>query len=966
MLEIYILLTLCAVGFLLNKTNADFKKPLSNQKQLVNLNEMPSMKNIYESKHYNDTDATLWRRGEKKFNASLNPEKTNVISYNHPMIMDELKEAEEEKKILSLSGEYISKDKFTHENMTPFYGGTVKQNMDDKANRVLLENFTGVSDIQTNKCEVASFYDVSKNMGNVNGSQDAADFYKDRIVAPTLRAHEFPIPQLHVGPGLGMGYTATPTGGYQQFESQDYATSRTVDQLRTKLNPDKKALGISDIQKTTYKGRTVDGLKTSLMAGIGKVNKNRVNTDYEQTQDMWLKTTAANLKPYYDGDWDVKETNRMTTSRENVGTAYKWGQFARTGDPLVKKSTKQQLKADYYGPGALDTYGVGEKFDYGKAQILVYNNERDVTSTKVYQGNVLSLVKAIIAPIEDMIKITKKQEGVDNPRHFGNLNIQIPNKQTVYDPNDTARTTIKETTVHDAIISNLKGHEKLTVHDPNDTARTTIKETTIHDAIISNLKGYEKLTVHDPNDVARTTTKETLVHEYLLGNLKGNEKLTVHDPNDVARTTIKETTVHDYLIGNLKGNEKITVWDPNDVTRTTIKETTIHEYLLGNLKGNEKLTVHDPNDVARTTTKETMVHEFLLGNLKGNEKLTIYDPNDIARTTTKETTVHEYLLGNLKGYEKIQVHDPNDTARTTTKETTIHEYLLGNLKGYEKIQVHDPNDVARTTLKETLIHDESGTYAHNLTDAAGAKQLYVYDPEEIAKKTIRETLEREDYELNLAARVYKGTAYDPEDIARKTTKETIVGLEREYGNLDRMARGGGYETNEYDAKDTQKQFLSDYEYYGVAMRDSGEGYITNEYDAKVTQKQFLSDHEYYGGANAVDSKKEMSYDDMYNANITERQEVLLFERDPTQTSVKVFNDCINVATPRKNLCEIKTERNTMNRDHIMNNIPTLTDYTVTKMRKNTAYEVDDRLDVSLLDAFKENPYTFPLNSAPGY
>ena len=42
--------------------------------------------------------------------------------------------------------------------------------------------------------------------------------------------------------------------------------------------------------------------------------------------------------------------------------------------------------------------------------------------------------------------------------------------------------------------------------------------------------------------MARTTIKETTIHNSREGNVKGPEKLTVYDPIDVAKTTIKETT----------------------------------------------------------------------------------------------------------------------------------------------------------------------------------------------------------------------------------------------------------------------------------------------------------------------------------------------------------------------------------------------------------------------------------------
>ena len=92
---------------------------------------------------------------------------------------------------------------------------------------------------------------------------------------------------------------------------------------------------------------------------------------------------------------------------------------------------KPQLNKFDLGNASLAAQGAKDKHDYGKANILVYKNERDVTSTKVYQGNLTSMIKSIIAPIADMIKITKKDDMIDNPRHFGNVNVQIPDKPSI-------------------------------------------------------------------------------------------------------------------------------------------------------------------------------------------------------------------------------------------------------------------------------------------------------------------------------------------------------------------------------------------------------------------------------------------------------------------------------------------------------------------------------------------------------
>ena len=51
------------------------------------------------------------------------------------------------------------------------------------------------------------------------------------------------------------------------------------------------------------------------------------------------------------------------------------------------------------------------------------------------------------------------------------MGADMPKKQTVYDPNDIAKTTIKETTLEYDHDGNIKGPQKLTVHDPNDIAK---------------------------------------------------------------------------------------------------------------------------------------------------------------------------------------------------------------------------------------------------------------------------------------------------------------------------------------------------------------------------------------------------------------------------------------------------------------------------------------------------------------
>ena len=91
------------------------------------------------------------------------------------------------------------------------------------------------------------------------------------------------------------------------------------------------------------------------------------------------------------------------------------------------------------------------------------------------------------------------------------MNAQIPKKQTVYDVNDIARTTIKETTIHNEREGNIKGPERLTVYDPNDVAKTTIKETTENNTHEGNIGvATTKNRVYDYDTAPKITIRNTL------------------------------------------------------------------------------------------------------------------------------------------------------------------------------------------------------------------------------------------------------------------------------------------------------------------------------------------------------------------------------------------------------------------------------------------------------------------------
>lgn len=692
MIEVYIALSLVSLGYLFN-----YSKPVSStSKHYIEPNALPSQTSIHGSTHTETVHKIEKANAQHLYQQAQQKDPKLVISKNHVL-------EKSDKGVRLMSGKTISPSDFVHSNMVPFFkGSTPTQSIDPEANQSRLEAFTGISKNYKPKHETETFFEMEKDVGNVNGSAHNVDFMQDRVVASAIHNNVLPFKQVLVGPGMGLGYNDNPTGGFQQYEVQDYAKPKNVDELRTKTNP-----------KVTYEGRVLEGQKGQMLGKVGKVRKNRVERVYQQTPDMYLKTTGAYLKAKKHPKYVAKITNRQDTTQ-----SYRGGAFDKSKQNLVhgeyRDANKQQLHSLNKGHANLDSIGRGTKFDYGLKSIQVYANERDTTTTRTYEGNLTTVVKAMIAPIQDIFRTTKKEHMADHEREFGNMHTQIPEKPPVHDPNDVARTTIKETTLAESQTMNLKGTNKSVVYDPNNIARTTIKETTLTEAEKLNLKGPVRAYVYDPNEIARTTTKETTLSEAQMMNLYGTKKGFVYDPNDVARTTIKESTLTEAELMNFIGSAKGYVHDPNDIARTTINETTLHEADVGNLyTGRNAGQMYDSDDEARITLRQTLEDFDTNINLTGHAKQYVYDPDDVARTTTKETLIDHDYIGGVDGFVKNvgEYRDNNYQLKETHKQyLTDHEYI-GHVDacvdgtGY----MVAPTDVKNTTRQTTSDNDYYGT-----------------------------------------------------------------------------------------------------------------------------------------------------------------------------------------------------------------------------------------------------------------
>lgn len=488
-------------------------------------NDIPSMKNIYDSTYWNQVKQDEQQRGNKMFNMA-EARNTGIVAM--PATSDMFKNmnytipnnSKSPEYVQSLTGNKINRDTFIHNNMTPFLRKNVTQNTNIETMSPFLDSRTGNNQFWQTKKEVPCMFKPQANIGgNICGMKNNDDFYKSRLEFKEKANNFFPIEQVKVGPGLNKGYDSKGVGGFHQTETNTLARPKNLDELRSKIN-----------QKQSYFNIPVKGhIKGTDQRGVQMpLDKNRPDTVYEQSEDMWIKTTGANSK------------NSLRPAQN------------------IRPTTRQESHIDYKGGVSISDANAGISDDYGKSKVIVYNNERATTENKPVVSNVTSIVKAIVSPVVDALKYTMKEYTVESERGVGNPSIQIPEKATTYDPdNHIMKTTVKETTIHDSEMINLSGNKE-TYSTLTDQAKTTVKETLIHDSVHTNIKaGDGGYTTTD--DEAKTTIRETVKAVDTVRNIGGvTYSVSVYDPEIVAKTTVKETTLiakspYGFLGGILEG-----------------------------------------------------------------------------------------------------------------------------------------------------------------------------------------------------------------------------------------------------------------------------------------------------------------------------------------------------------------------------------------------------------------------------
>ena len=344
--------------------------------------------------------------------------------------------------IYSLTGNYLDTKEFKHNNMVPFYGGKIKgQLYGANMGETILDNMVGSGSQTIKKIEQAPLFKPQQDMQWAHGAPNMSDFYQSRVNPAMNNSNVKPFESERVGPGLNMGYTTEGSGGYNSgMEARNSWLPKTVDELRVSTNP-----------KLEYSLENHQGPAASVIKNVGiegKVEKYSPDTFFIQTQDRWLTTTGQEKGQALRPVQEVHSTARMNTSQPYAGVAASAEKNASYVPSNFEKSKRNEFSTiDVPHSSAAGRGPHHDKDNALKSHTNYVNNRSLSRQPDTMRSSFSRAIGAVIAPVMDIFKPTRKEEYSSNIRIYGNAETSV-NHGYVMNPNDVTSTTIKETTLY--------------------------------------------------------------------------------------------------------------------------------------------------------------------------------------------------------------------------------------------------------------------------------------------------------------------------------------------------------------------------------------------------------------------------------------------------------------------------------------------------------------------------------------
>lgn len=372
--------------------------------------------------------------------------------------------------IYSLSGNYMDSTEFKHNNMIPFNGGKVRGQIYNNNNaEAVLDTYAGTGSQMIKKIEQAPLFAPQSNVQWTYGMPNQSDFYQSRVNPGTRNNNVKPFESQNVGPGLGRGYTTEGSGGFNSgMEDRNAWLPKTVDELRVATNPKEEFCALG------HEGPAQSMVKN--VGLIGKVEKYNPDTFFINTQDRWLTTTGAEKAPQMIPQEIMKTSHRTDTTTSFMGAPSAQLKTASYTPRITQPARRPELPVHDIGHSVAQGRGPHEQHNTIKSHTNYKTNRSENCQPTSYSGAIGGAIGAVIAPVMDLLKGSRREEMECNMRVYGAGGSEVE-QGYVKDGNDVLAPTTRETTLYTprGYINNQSEHGsgayEVTDHQPISNQR---------------------------------------------------------------------------------------------------------------------------------------------------------------------------------------------------------------------------------------------------------------------------------------------------------------------------------------------------------------------------------------------------------------------------------------------------------------------------------------------------------------
>lgn len=388
-----------------------------------------------------------------------------------------------------MSGNQMTKQEFNHNNMQPYFGAKIRgPTFDTNITETILDSKQGSGSQNFSKAEIAPLFRPDENSHHTNGTPNNSDFFQSRMNESMKMSNVTLWEPQRVGPGLNLGYGSQNAQGFntggveggQGFNSGMMAREswmpKKVDDLRTENKP-KTTFDLNGHQGPAIYPIKLQGPNNK----IGVVEKHLPDKSFESGPTRWFTTTGVEQAPPIRSTHVIPMENRIDTTREYYGSSSNAqnGQATYT-NPDYEESRRQNLAALPLTNTSATGTNYASPSDYGSMSYNISQNNRTTQQNSQEFGGVYGMARAVITPILDIFRPTRKENVIGNLRETGNVNGLNPVGH-IFNSDDKTKITNREMTTEkiDLNYVNVQGQNhrgdgyKVSGHQNYDNQRTT-------------------------------------------------------------------------------------------------------------------------------------------------------------------------------------------------------------------------------------------------------------------------------------------------------------------------------------------------------------------------------------------------------------------------------------------------------------------------------------------------------------